>query len=248
MATNKKGFILYADLLHTIEKMPVEKAGELFLHILRYVNDKDPKTNDLIIELTFEPIKQQLKRDLKHWESIREKRSFAGKESAKKRKQDSTSVESVEQTSTNSTVIVNDNVNVNVNDIVINNKINKEEGEINFKGRVKIGNEVFKKPVSRILKEDFTELFETCMMNQLAGTDLNAILAAMDEEYSFYEFRDQNHLFNSLKAIKTKITKVKYIKPVKHSKIEELEKSNESARDLLGLNNTNTNQNDGINN
>jgi hypothetical protein len=64
MAKDKKSFLLYADLLHTVSKMPTEKAGELFLHILKYVNDENPITEDLIIQLTFEPIKQSLKRDL----------------------------------------------------------------------------------------------------------------------------------------------------------------------------------------
>ena len=67
MAENKKSFLLYCDLIHTVEKMPIEKAGELFMHILKYVNDTNPITNDLIIQLTFEPIKQALKRDLDKW-------------------------------------------------------------------------------------------------------------------------------------------------------------------------------------
>lgn len=70
MAENKKSFLLYCDLIHTIEKMPKENAGELFLHILKYVNDQNPTTDDLIVNLTFEPIKQQLKRDLKVYENI----------------------------------------------------------------------------------------------------------------------------------------------------------------------------------
>jgi len=49
MATDKKSFILYCDLIHTIEKMPADKAGELFKHILRYVNDLNPETDDLIV-------------------------------------------------------------------------------------------------------------------------------------------------------------------------------------------------------
>lgn len=111
-----------------VSKLPDDKAGQLFKHILSYVNDENPTTDDLIIQIAFEPIKQQLKRDLVKWEGIREKRSEAGKASAEKRKQalidehtsqhKSTSVESVEQTSTNSTV----SVNVNVNDSVINIK------------------------------------------------------------------------------------------------------------------------------
>lgn len=67
MAQDKKSFVLYADLIHTLEKMPDDKAGLLFKHLLRYVNDLDPVTDDLIVELTFEPIKHQLKRDLEKW-------------------------------------------------------------------------------------------------------------------------------------------------------------------------------------
>jgi hypothetical protein len=68
MAKDKKSFLLYTDLIHTLDKMPNEKAGELFKHILMYVNDMNPETDDLIIQLTFEPIKQQLKRDLQRYE------------------------------------------------------------------------------------------------------------------------------------------------------------------------------------
>jgi len=70
MAENKKSFLLYCDLIHTIEKMPKSDAGELFLHMLKYVNDLNPSTENLIVNLTFEPIKQQLKRDLKVYENI----------------------------------------------------------------------------------------------------------------------------------------------------------------------------------
>lgn len=79
MAEDKKSFLLYTDLIHTVNKMPNDKAGELFKHILSYVNDLNPETEDLIIQLTFEPIKQQLKRDLlKYKESVIDK-SNAGK-------------------------------------------------------------------------------------------------------------------------------------------------------------------------
>lgn len=79
MAENKKSFLLYCDLIHTISKMPNDKAGELFKHILEYVNDNNPVTEDLIIQLTFEPIKQQLKRDLLKYKDISSIRSEIGK-------------------------------------------------------------------------------------------------------------------------------------------------------------------------
>jgi hypothetical protein len=124
MAEHKKGFVLYADLIHTVSQLPDDKAGLLFKHILEYVNDNNPVSNELIVNISFEPIKQQLKRDLSKWDEIREKRSLAGKASAEKRKQNATNpthVKSVKQTLTNPTVSVNGNVTVNVNDKVINN-------------------------------------------------------------------------------------------------------------------------------
>ena len=125
MAENKKSFILYADQIHTAEELTDEEAGRLYKHLLRYVNDMNPDPPDRITKIAFEPIKQQLKRDLKKYETIKEKRTLAGKASAESRQQNQhvlTCVESVQQTSTNPTVNVNDNVNVNVNDNVILNK------------------------------------------------------------------------------------------------------------------------------
>ena len=113
MAKDKKSFLLYCDIIHTVEKLTDEQAGNLFKHILNYVNDRNPITDSLITELTFEPIKQQLKRDLKKYEELVVKRSLAGIASAESRKQSQhmlTSVESVQHTSTNSTDIVIDTV------------------------------------------------------------------------------------------------------------------------------------------
>lgn len=116
MAKDKKSFLLYCDLIHVVNKLTNEKAGELFKHLLAYVNDEDPQTDDVIIDLVFEPIKQSLKRDLKKYKEIQEKRSAAGKKSAKNRSK-STSVNTSQQVLTNSTVNDNVNVSVNVNDI-----------------------------------------------------------------------------------------------------------------------------------
>lgn len=132
MAENKKGFILYADQKELFEQLPDEKAGALIKHIFQYVNDEEPETNDLIVNLAFTPIKQQFKRDLQKWEKTREGRSKAGKASAEARKNkkqqvstNSTSVNKGQQVSTNSTVNDNVNVNVTVNDNVNVNDIIK---------------------------------------------------------------------------------------------------------------------------
>lgn len=119
MATDKKGFILYADQKELFDQLPNDKAGELIKHIFSYVNDESPSTDDLLIKLAFTPIKQQLKRDLKKFEDTKLQRSNAGKRSAELRKvqRDSTPLDSVQRSSTKATVTVNDNVTVNDKDI-----------------------------------------------------------------------------------------------------------------------------------
>ena len=112
MAKDKKGFILYADQKALFEQLPNDKAGELIKFIFAYVNDEDPVTEDLIINLAFTPIKQQLKRDLKKFEETKGKRSEAGKAGANKRWQnianDSKRIKAIAKIADN----VNDNVNV----------------------------------------------------------------------------------------------------------------------------------------
>ena len=130
MAENKKGFVLYCDIIHTFENLEDDEAGRLIKHILNYVNDKNPQTDDKIVKIAFEPIKQQLKRDLQKYEQVRERRSKAGVLSAEAKKQNqqnstkSTSVESVEHKSTKSTVTdtvkVTDTVTVKDTVTVIN--------------------------------------------------------------------------------------------------------------------------------
>jgi hypothetical protein len=118
MANNKKSFIFYCDWKETFSALPLEKAGLLINHLLAYVNDENPQTDDILINAVFANIKQTLKRDLKKYDLIREKRINAGKASAEAKKQNSTSVNTCQQVNP-----VNDNVNVNVN---VNDKELKE--------------------------------------------------------------------------------------------------------------------------
>lgn len=131
MAENKKSFVAYTDWGDTFQALPDDKAGQLIKHLFDYVNDKNPKSDDILINAVFANIKQTLKRDLRKYEIIREKRSLAGKASADKKQQVLTSVESTQQTSTNSTVSVNDNVNVNDN-VKEDSKVSAKKAEIDF--------------------------------------------------------------------------------------------------------------------
>jgi hypothetical protein len=125
MAKDKKGFILYADQKALFEQLPNDKAGELIKFIFAYVNDEDPVTEDLIINLAFTPIKQQLKRDLIKFEETKEKRSEAGKAGANKRWQNIAN--DSKRISTIAKIAVNDNVNVNVKEKVIDINMRKHK-------------------------------------------------------------------------------------------------------------------------
>lgn len=113
MAKDKKSFILYVDQKDLWNKLPDEIAGKLIKHIYAYVSDENPESEDLIVNIAFEPIKQQLKRDLKLFEEKRVKRSEAGIAGANKRWQtiakDSKRIKPIAK--------IADNVNVNDNDI-----------------------------------------------------------------------------------------------------------------------------------
>ena len=132
MAENKKSFVLYADLIKSIEHLTNEEKGILFNHLLEYVNDKNPILTDRLILTAWKPIELQLKRDLIKFEQVKSKRSEAGKRSAESRalknnEQSSTNptnVDFVKHISTNPTV--NDNVNVNDNVILKEKEINSE--------------------------------------------------------------------------------------------------------------------------
>lgn len=115
MAENKKSFVLYSDSKGLVNQLPDDVAGRLLKHIYAYVNDENPVSDELLLNIAFEPIKQQLKRDLVKWENQLTQRKDAGRKSAEIRKRNSTVVDESKISSTVS-VSVNDNVNVSVND------------------------------------------------------------------------------------------------------------------------------------
>jgi hypothetical protein len=143
MAKDKKSVLLYCDIIHTVEKLSNENAGVLFKHYLRYINDQNPEPPSDLIDIVFEPIKQNLKRDLKEWEKTKEGFSKGGKASAEKRSSlklvEAPLSKSTVNVTVTDTVTVNDNVNVkdiNLNEIFISdleNSSNLEAISINLK-------------------------------------------------------------------------------------------------------------------
>jgi len=85
MAKDKKSFLIYCDIIHTVEKLTDEQSGKLFKHLLKYVNDLNPTPEDIVTEIAFEPIKQSLKRDLLKYENTSAKNAENGRKGAEKR-------------------------------------------------------------------------------------------------------------------------------------------------------------------
>lgn len=181
MADSKKGFVLYADQRSIVDMLPNEKAGELLKHIFAYVNDENPISSDPLVNLAFEPIKLQLKRDLKRWEDTRSQRSKAGQISAEKRKQQNqqmlTHVESVEQKSTKSTVIDNVNVKVNVIDnIYTPPSFDFKKSLLSLGFDSKLVSEWLKVRKSKKLTNTETALDKFINQVELTGLDKNLVL------------------------------------------------------------------------
>lgn len=117
MAEGKKTFVFYSDWVNMIREMPDKDAGELLKHILSYVNDEEPSTDNLLVKMAFGHIMPMLKADLQKWDKQLKNYSDMGKKSAASRgkKKVEPTLTKVQPTSTVN-VNVNDNVNVNVND------------------------------------------------------------------------------------------------------------------------------------
>lgn len=128
MAKDKKSFILYCDQQGLFNKLPDEIAGKLIKHIFAYVNDENPITNDLLLDIAFEPIKLQLKRDLRKYDVYIDKQRLNGAKGGRPSKPNETQktqpfLEKPKKA---------DNVNVNVND-----NVNDNDNDINKRGFVK---------------------------------------------------------------------------------------------------------------
>lgn len=87
MFKNKKSFLLYCDIHNTVSMLPDEYAGKLFKHILAYVNDLNPTTDDMLLQIAFEPIKQTLIRDLDKYNNIIERNKDNGSKGGRPKKE-----------------------------------------------------------------------------------------------------------------------------------------------------------------
>jgi hypothetical protein len=171
MAQNKKSFILYADQKGVFDQLPDELAGKLIKHILAYVNDENPISDNLIINIAFEPIKQSLKRDLRRWEDYIEKQSVNGKKGGRppKAKESQETQAFFEKPKKADSVSVSDNDNVKKYKDSLNLWLQyKKEKKQTYKPT---GLEALKKTIVKDYPNplDFTNAVEYSIANNYSG-------------------------------------------------------------------------------
>lgn len=181
MAENKTSFVLYTDAQSMVNKLPDEIAGRLLKHIYAYVNDENPVSEELLLNIAFEPIRMQLKRDLVKWDKERLNRSESGKLGGlksgevrrSKQKQDEANEASASKSKQDE---ANEAVNVNVNvikDIVsfLNNELGKDFKD-NSKSTISLIESRFKEGYTF---EDFKKVITTKKANWI-NTDMAVYL------------------------------------------------------------------------
>ena len=119
MAKDKTSFILYCDQQGVFNKLPDEIAGKLIKHIFAYVNDENPPCDDLLLTIAFEPIKTQLKRDLKKYEVYIDKQKENGAKGGRPKKDEITQITQPFFQEPKKADNVTDNVTATVNDIKV---------------------------------------------------------------------------------------------------------------------------------
>ena len=87
MAKDKKSFLIYCDIIHTIDHLTDAEKGRLFQHLLEYVNDLNPVLEDRVLLGAWKPIQQFLKRDLKKYENICSRNKENGKKGGRPSKE-----------------------------------------------------------------------------------------------------------------------------------------------------------------
>jgi len=121
MAKDKTSFILYCDQQGVFNKLPDEIAGKLIKHIFAYVNDENPPCDDLLLTIAFEPIKTQLKRDLRKYDDYIEKQKFNGAKGGRPKKEEETQI--TQPFFQEPKKADNVNVNATVKDIKVNRDV-----------------------------------------------------------------------------------------------------------------------------
>lgn len=119
MAENKNSFIIYTDWKQDFEFLTDAEAGKLIKHLLQFASDENPslENEERLLQYAAQKMKAVMKKDLKKYEAVVQKRSEAGKKgginSGKSRTSKQNEANEAIASNPKQNERVNDNVNVN---------------------------------------------------------------------------------------------------------------------------------------
>lgn len=123
MAENKNSFIIYTDWKPDFEFLTDAEAGKLIKHLLQFASDENPslESEDRLLQYAAQKMKAVMKKDLKKYEEVIQKRSDAGKKGGVNSGKSRTSKQNEANEANASIPKQNERVNdnVNVNDILL---------------------------------------------------------------------------------------------------------------------------------
>lgn len=122
MAENKNSFIIYTDWKIDFEFLTDEEAGKLIKHLLRFASDENPslENEDRLLQFAAQKMKAVMKKDLKKYEAVIQKRAEAGKKGGVNSGKSRTSKQNEANEANASTPKQNERDNVNDN-VICNN-------------------------------------------------------------------------------------------------------------------------------
>lgn len=123
MAENKNSFIIYTDWKQDFEFLTDAEAGKLIKHLLQFASDENPslENEDRLLQFAAQKMKALMKKDLKKYEAVVQKRAEAGKKGGVNSGKSRTSKQVEANEANASTPKQNERVNDNdnVNDILL---------------------------------------------------------------------------------------------------------------------------------
>lgn len=134
MAENKNSFIIYTDWKQDFEFLTDAEAGKLIKHLLQFASDENPslENEERLLQYAAQKMKAVMKKDLKKYEEVIQKRSEAGKKggvnSGKSRTSKQNEANEANASTPKQNERVNDNDNVNVILLEKESKYVEEEG------------------------------------------------------------------------------------------------------------------------
>jgi hypothetical protein len=162
MATGKERILFKRSWVHVFNKLEDHEAGQLIKHLLSYCDDQSPTAPNRLIEMVFEPMKQELKQDLRRWnEIVQQNKDKAAKRWGKNIQQDATASNGKQQQVSDADIDIELNNDMDMDmdkkEVVVSSTGNRVVDAMIPIDKPKQERKVFKKPAKEDVENYFIE-------------------------------------------------------------------------------------------